>query len=151
MVRIYLVQHGESKPKEEDPERRLTEKGVEETEKVANALSNMGVKVARIFHSGKARAKMTAEILGKKLGVADIIEAEGLNPLDDPTNWFEKLSKVEEDIMIVGHLPHLSKLTSKLLGVEDKEVVTFSYSGVLCLEKVEGWKITWFIKPENIK
>jgi len=151
MVRIYLVQHGESKPKEEDPERRLTEKGVEETEKVANALSNMGVKVARIFHSGKARAKMTAEILGKKLGVDDIIEAGGLNPLDDPTNWFEKLSKVEEDIMIVGHLPHLSKLTSKLLGVEDKEVVTFSYSGVLCLEKVEGWKITWFIKPENIK
>ena len=27
-MRIYLVQHAEAKPKEEDPERPLTEKGV---------------------------------------------------------------------------------------------------------------------------
>ena len=150
MVRIYLVQHGQSKSKEEDPERRLTEKGISETKSIGEILLKMGIRVNKVYHSGKARAQMTAEILSKYIGNPEIMKADGLNPLDEPNQWYTKLSKIDEDIMIVGHLPHLSKLASMLLSVHNKEIVKFSYSGVLCLEKNDEWKIVWFIKPENL-
>ena len=37
-MRVYLVQHGESKSEEEDPQRRLTDKGIGEVQNVANFL-----------------------------------------------------------------------------------------------------------------
>lgn len=149
-MRIYLVQHGKSYSKEEDPERRLTEEGVKETEKIAKYLSEVGIKPRKIFHSGKTRARMTAEILAKYLEVEDVEETEGLNPLDDPGVIMEKLKDIEYDVMIVGHLPHLSGLASRLLNSE-VEIVKFRYSGVLSLKKTdEGYKIEWYITPELI-
>jgi phosphohistidine phosphatase SixA len=51
--------------------------------------------------------------------------------------------------MIVGHLPFLSKLTSRLLGKEE-EVVNFQQGGIVCLEKMEHlpWRIRWMVVPE---
>ena len=37
-MRVYLVQHGESRPEEEDPQRRLTDEGVRNVQKVARFL-----------------------------------------------------------------------------------------------------------------
>ena len=37
-MRVYLVQHGRAKSEEEDPQRRLTDKGIGEVEKVADFL-----------------------------------------------------------------------------------------------------------------
>ena len=37
-MRIYLVQHGESKSEEEDPQRHLTERGIDEVQRVADFL-----------------------------------------------------------------------------------------------------------------
>ena len=149
-MRIYLVQHGKSYSKEEDPERRLTEEGIKETEKIARYLYEVGVKPTKIFHSGKKRAEMTAEIFSKHLGVEEVEKIEGINPLDDPKTVFEKLRNIEYDVMIVGHLPHLSKLTSKLVGSKE-EVVKFRYSGVLSIKRVEeGYRIEWYITPDLI-
>ncbi len=50
---LYLMQHGKAKPKEVDPERSLSDEGVEEVERVAAFLEKAGIKVAEIFHSGK--------------------------------------------------------------------------------------------------
>lgn len=52
--------------------------------------------------------------------------------------------------MIVGHLPHLSRLASSLLtGRQDAEVVGFQYGGVVCLERTnDGWKLGWMIVPD---
>jgi len=151
MVKVYLVQHGKSYPKEVDPDRKLTDEGVKETELVAEYIAKLGVSISRIVHSGKTRAKMTSEIFARALNVSNVEAAEGLNPLDDPKIWSEKLNRINEDIMIVGHLPHLSKLTSQLLNV-NTEVVEFRYSGVLCLEKGEDekWIIKWYVRPEII-
>jgi len=151
MVHVYLIQHGKAYPKEIDPDRKLTEEGIHETELIAKHLSKVGVRVKRVVHSGKLRASMTAEILAKILGVEKIESEDGLNPLDDPSTWRDKLIKIDEDIMVVGHLPHLSKLVSQLLNV-DTEVVKFKYSGVLCLERGEDlkWVIKWYITPDVI-
>ena len=62
-MRVYLVQHGESRPEEEDPQRRLTDEGVRNVQNVARFLRPLGLKLETIWHSGKHRAQQTAEIL----------------------------------------------------------------------------------------
>jgi len=143
-----LVQHGKTYPKEVDPERRLSEEGVRETESVARRARALEVKVREIWHSGKTRARMTAEIFSEYLGVDELIEKENLAPLDDPRPIYEELMNIDYDVMVVGHLPHLSKLLSMLLHV-DTEVLRFKYSHLLALEREESGKflIIWYIPP----
>jgi phosphohistidine phosphatase len=151
MIWAYLVQHGDALPKEKDPERHLSEVGIRETRKIGEFLSKKGIKIDKIFHSNKRRAIMTAHILSKALDVDDVNEAGGLAPLDDPSSWVKTLMETDKNVMIVGHLPHLSKLLSMLLKV-DTEVVKFRYSSVLCLERGDDykWRIAWYIKPDII-
>jgi phosphohistidine phosphatase len=79
--------------------------------------------------------------------------AEGLEPLADPSIWAEKLREVDEDLMLVGHLPHLTKLVSLLtVGSSEFQIVEFRYGGVVCLERKAGgsWSILWIIRPDII-
>ena len=81
---LYLVQHGKSLPKEADPEKGLSEEGRSEVEMIAAVARGYGVPVAGISHSGKKRARQTAEILAAALDVQDrTAERTGLGPLDD--------------------------------------------------------------------
>ncbi len=55
--------------------------------------------------------------------------------------------------MLVGHLPHLSKLAGLLLtGSPDIEPIKFRMAGVLCLERdVKGkWALLWMLTPELV-
>jgi len=140
MVYILLVQHAEAKSKKEDPERRITERGREETIRVAKFFKeNIGLQVDRIVHSTKTRAKQTAEILAQYLNPTKGVSQESdLEPTADPNIWSEKLRRTNENIMIVGHLPHLSRLLSILiLGTPEIEIVKFRYSNIVCLERDE--------------
>ena len=152
MTQIYLVQHGKAFPKNVDKERRLTDEGIKETKKMATYLMSLNVKPDKIVYSKKTRAKMTAIIFAEILNVEDVSEEEGLAPLDDPRIWAAKLYDEERNIMVVGHLPHLSRLASLLLNTT-VETICFIYSGVLCLKKYEDnrWKIKWFLIPDIIK
>jgi broad specificity phosphatase PhoE len=77
-MRIYLVQHGEAKSEEEDPRRTLTDKGVGEVQKVAEFLRPLTLAVDTVWHSGKARAQQTAELLAEALGAqARVVAREG--------------------------------------------------------------------------
>jgi len=151
-MKIYLVQHGEAKPEIEDPERSLTLKGENEVRKVSNFAKKLQLKISKIYHSGKLRAKQTAEILGEALNVP-VEFSEGLNPLDDIRPWSEKISKEKEDIMIVGHLPFLEKLASLLIcGDENARLILFRYSAIVSLEQKEDktWAVKWILTPEMV-
>jgi phosphohistidine phosphatase len=63
-VRVYLVQHGRAKSEEEEPQRRLTDKGIGEVQKVAVFLRPLELRIDAVWHSGKARAQQTAELPG---------------------------------------------------------------------------------------
>ncbi len=60
---VYLVQHGQAKAKDIDPDRHLTEQGINDVEKISAFLKTAKLTVDVIWHSGKARAAQTAEIL----------------------------------------------------------------------------------------
>lgn len=150
---LYLVQHAESKSKDEDPARDLTEKGRRDTERVARYLKRLHVQVSQIFHSGKTRARSTAELLAGQIQPAAVVsEAQGLAPLDDPQIWAARLANLEEDILLVGHLPHLGKLASLLTsGAQEKSVVNFQMGGVVRLRRAEGnWAVDWMLVPDIV-
>lgn len=154
-MRLYLVQHAEAKSEEEDPARPLTEKGLADIKKVALYLKeHADIKVAQINHSGKTRAEQTAQALAEALAPPrGIAKAEGLEPLADPRLWAERLARLDEDTILVGHLPHLSRLASRLIcGDEERKVVSFQMGGVVCLERdAEGnWSVRWALTPELV-
>lgn len=151
-MRLYLVQHGEAKQKDEDPERRLTEKGQRDAEKVAAFLGPLGLAVTAVLQSGKARARETAEILAGALDAkGGVVERGGLAPNDPVAPVAEQINGAAEDTMIVGHLPFLGKLAALLVaGKESAGVVAFAGGGVVCLERDrEGdWSVRWAVTPE---
>jgi len=150
---LYLVQHAEAKREEEDPARDLTEKGRRDIQKVAGHLGRFQLPISRIFHSGKTRAQSTANLLAASLPPVQGVEAAaGLAPLDDPEIWAGRLEQLDEDLMLVGHLPHLAKLAARLLvGDEQKKVINFHMAGVACLRReARLWAVDWLIIPELI-
>jgi phosphohistidine phosphatase len=151
---LYLVQHGEARSKEEDPARGLSEKGLDNARKAADYAGRLGINVYQIFHSGKTRALQTAQVFVDYLKPENgISEQDGLAPADDPHTWFERLSNADKDTMLVGHLPHLSKLSALLLcGDTEKTVIGFKNACIVCLKKVDesDWSLEWMITPEFI-
>ena len=142
-MRAFLVRHGEAKSEDVDPERHLTERGAEEVRRIAtDAVEAHGIRPARIVHSGKARARQTAEIWAGLVGVS-IGESDGLGPNDDPSVWAARLEAELTDTMVVGHLPHLERLAGLLLsGDVERPLVGFPAGGFVVLERERGdWRV----------
>jgi phosphohistidine phosphatase len=177
-MELYLVQHGESKPEAEDASRPLTASGRREVERVArHAAARLPLDVEEIFHSGKLRARQTAEILaGQLIPTRGPSEMPGLAPRDDPAFAAGALRGAAASTVLVGHLPHLSRLASLLLtGEPDREVVAFRMGALVCLTREDGaepgagraaggdppggasasapafsagWRLRWILTPE---
>jgi phosphohistidine phosphatase len=151
-MKLYLVQHAEAQPKEIDPERHLTKKGIADARKMAAFLKPLKLSIGVIWHSGKTRSVDTAEILSGALTVKrGIKQHEGLGPDDSVKPVAEEIARLDDDVMIVGHQPFLSKLASVLItGQKDESVVSFTYAGVVCLQGIGSGRFTvrWMITPE---
>ncbi|MFH1624045.1 MAG: phosphohistidine phosphatase SixA [Pseudomonadota bacterium] len=152
-MNVYLVQHAEPKREEEDPERPLSERGWSDIRKLAAFVAqHTNVKVTSIMQSGKTRARQTAEVLAEYLNPSEgVKQVDGLEPLADPSTWAGRLAEREEDIVLVGHLPHLGKLSALLLCQdESKRPVDFQMGGVVCLGRVESatWSVRWMVIPQ---
>jgi phosphohistidine phosphatase len=151
---VYLVQHAEASRGEEGSRKDLTEKGRMDIESVAHHMKRLNVQIKQIFHSGKTRAQSTANILAWHLKpAAGISEAPGLAPLDDPEIWSGRIAHMDEDILLVGHLPHLGRLAAVLLtGDKEKNVINFQMGGAVRLKRMgaDQWAVDWMVLPELI-
>jgi phosphohistidine phosphatase len=148
---LFLVQHGKSLPKDVDPDQGLSVEGKAETERIANVAKDYGVNVKIIKHSVKTRARHTAEIFAAILKPdKDIQEITGIKPMDDVSAVAEKISS-QDDVMLVGHLPFMERMTSHLItGTIEKPVLKFQNSGIVCLDKdpeTKSWFIKWTLMP----
>ena len=148
---LYLVQHGKSLPKDQDPDQGLSEEGKAETELIAKTAKDKGVSVSQIRHSVKTRARQTADIfaqvLSPELGIQEI---SGIKPMDDVAQAAANLDSAE-NTMLVGHLPFMERMTAFLItGSFDKPVIKFQNSGIVCLDKdpdTQSWVILWTLLP----
>jgi len=151
-MKLYLAQHGEAEASEVDPKRPLSEQGREDVQAMAALLAASGVRVERVWHSGKLRAQQTAQLLAGKLLTAGKVEPiDGIRP-NDPVEAFVTDADVwEQDTLIVGHLPFMSRLVALLtLGDPQRELVDYRPGSVVCLERraADAWVLAWMIRPD---
>jgi len=154
-MHVYLVQHGKAKTTEEDPTRGLSDEGREDLEHIANFLAGLRLTISLIHHSGKRRAEETAQMLAASVRcTAGPCHTTGLNPTDDPSEIANFLKVYTDDVLIVGHLPNLERLTSLLLmGNPDRRPIQFRHGGVVCLEKEQNgiWSVVWAVVPDLLR
>src|SRR5262249_1504541 len=146
------ARHGKAKPVEDDPNCGLTDKGHDEVARVAEFLAEQPITLSLIQHSGKMRAEETAHIFASYMRcTAGPYHTSGLAPEDDPAATANFLKVYTDDVLIVGHLPHLERLTSLLLtGAPNRRPVRFANAAVVCLEKEDDgtWSLVWAVVPE---
>ncbi len=152
-MELYLVQHAEAKREEEDPRRPLTDRGREAISKVAEFVKGLDIKVKVIRHSEKLRAEETANELAKVVTSAEgLHKTPGLGPNDDVGPMRTLISETDENLMIVGHLPYLSRLASSLLGVDQEhKIVDFQMGSIVRLDReipLGRWCIRWMVTPD---
>ena len=147
---FYILRHGEAKPKHEDPERGLSDRGREEVEAICRIFSRTGPEIEAIWHSGKNRASQTAGILAAGLKIDDRVHARSdLNPNDPVAPLLKELRGRETNLAIVGHLPQLGKLISVLLLGTERELLDLPAAGLVCLENTgDSRRLNWFLTPE---
>ena len=153
-MHCYLIQHGDAVEKDVDPERPLSEAGAADTGAIAKFLSGLEIGVHEIWHSGKLRAKQTAQILAPALGAdAELIEHEGLAPNDSAQDTAKELRRAKYDVAVAGHLPHLTRLAGLLLtDDEERDPVAFQKGGIVCLCREEGvWRVCWMLVPALVR
>ncbi len=150
-MQLYLVQHGEALTKDIDPDRALSEAGRKDVQRLASFLAGK-VRVARVLHSGKTRARQTAEMLATS--VAPDLKVEqfgGLSPNDPVESFVQHVEKWSEDLLVVGHLPFMAKLVARLAACsEERGIVAYRPGSIVCLETGQGpdWQVQWMIRPE---
>jgi len=153
-MHVYLVQHGAAKAETEDPQRGLTEEGRRTVEQMAEFLAPRSLELDRIEHSDKLRARQTAELLAARLRpLGGTRQIAGVGPNDDVEPMRARLEQEQQNVMLVGHLPYLSRLAARLLGLPaDRAVVRFEMGGVVRLDRQEapagtGWVVRWVVLP----
>jgi phosphohistidine phosphatase len=152
IMAIFLVQHGKSLSKDQDPDQGLSPQGMDDVKRIAAVAQGYGVQVGSIVHSGKKRARQTAEIFAAALSPAGgVKQMDGLKPLDDVVSFAGGLD-AQSHLMMVGHLPFMERLTSFLItGDMERPVFKFQNGGIVCLDQGPGgtgWVIKWTLMPE---
>ena len=151
-MNLYLVQHGKAVAKDVDSARPLAEQGRVEVKKIAAFIEPLNLSVRCLWQSGKTRAAQTAEILAEVIDTdKGILQRDGLGPNDDVGKLADELNSADRDVMIVGHLPFLSKLTSLLItGSESTSIVAFKNGGVVSISRggANQWRLSWIVTPE---
>jgi phosphohistidine phosphatase len=146
---LYLAQHGVALPTDQDPEKGLSEQGRADTRRIAEVAAGYGVTVGRIEHSGKKRARQTAEIFAELLAPAGgVATRDGLGAKDDVAPVASAIDPAD-DLMLVGHLPFMERLVGLLVaGDADTRVFAFQNGGIVCLDRQDdGWLIRWSLSP----
>lgn len=154
-MKLYLAQHGEACGREVSTNRHLTEQGQKDIVQIAEFLKQAGVKVQSVIHSGRLRAKQTAELLANAIAPGVALEISGLiNPNDSPKTFDWQSDSWSRDMLVVGHQPFMDKLVSHLLlQDETRLLVDFQPGTIVCLEHTDDarWNINWVIRPELLR
>ncbi|HEX2062526.1 MAG TPA: phosphohistidine phosphatase SixA [Thermoanaerobaculia bacterium] len=140
---IYLVHHGDAVGPEIDPRRPLSDRGRAAVLLLADEAARRGVKPECLWHSGKLRARQTAEAFWKICNPFATMTAErGLQPTDPPGWMRDRLVGETRDVLLVGHMPNLPRLLRLLLGEDpDTSTVSFPLHGLVALGAAgDSWR-----------
>ena len=147
---LYLVRHGNAAQEIVDPARPLSDEGRAQAGKMAAFLGPQMIEVRAVWHSPKARAAQTAEILATAVRAEEgLVERYDLGPNDPVADVALEIEGTAGDLMIVGHLPFQGLLASRLLSGRDESFVSFDEVTVACLARLDRgrWVLLWLVSP----
>ena len=153
-MRLFLVHHGLAVGPEIDPRRPLSAEGAAAVERLAAEAARRGVKPTIVWHSGKLRARQTAEAFWRACNaLAQFSATRDLQP-DDPPVWMrDRLRSEARDLLIAGHFPYLPRLLALLLN-DSEMAIAFPQHGIVALEtddEGETWRELWRMSPEQVR
>ena len=146
-MKLYLMRHGQAASIEDDPEQGLSGKGKASIEQLAHKLAQQEVTFNQVFHSEKARARQTAEIMTNILApaVTPMYKAN-LKPNDDPKKLLADINAMQENTLIASHLPFIPHLLMLLTG--NNQPSNFTPGTIACLTKNGSqWQLEWITHP----
>jgi phosphohistidine phosphatase len=136
---LYLVHHAEAVGADVDTRRPLSAAGQAHADRLAARVKTAGFAPAAVWHSGKLRARQTAEAFWRATNpLADFKMVRGLAPDDPPELLRDALLHETRDLLVVGHMPHLPALVALLTGSRTE----FPLHGLVIVETNDDG-VTW--------
>src|SRR5580692_2078668 len=162
-MEIYVVRHGIAIDREDpkcppDPERYLTEEGVEKTKRVAAAVAALGATPDLLLSSPYVRAMQTAEIFASALDYSKqkIRRTDLLLPGTEPSLLFRELAKDKQTstLFVFGHAPQLDDIIAAALGSKH-HITSMKKAGVALLElkriSPPNGQLVWLAPPKLLR
>ena len=162
-MELYIVRHGIAIDREDphspaDPDRFLTEEGIDKTKQVAKGIAALGLTADVLISSPYVRARQTADIFAAALEYpkAKIRQSEALLPSADPAIFFRELAKDKQSstIFCFGHAPHVDNLIAAALGAKHPlTAMKKSGVGLVELKRISppSGQLVWLITPKLIR
>ena len=144
-MQVILVHHADALSPSVDPQRALSPLGRRQAEWLAEQVRAAGFSPAVIWHSGKLRARQTAEPFLRVCNpMAEFRMVRGLRS-EDPAEWMrDELHAETRDALLVGHMPHIAALAHCLVPAAD----ALTLNGLVALERVDAtWVELWRASP----
>ena len=141
-----------------DPDRFLTEEGIERTNQVAKGVVALGATADLLMSSPYVRAMQTAEIFAAALEYPEqkIRRTDLLLPGSEATLFFRELAKDKHSstIFCFGHAPQLDDLIATGLGSKH-HVTSLKKAGVALLElkrvSPPSGQLVWVATPKMLR
>jgi phosphohistidine phosphatase len=141
-MQLFLVHHADAVGAEVDPQRPLSSAGAAHAARLAADAAAREVKPQIIWHSGKLRARQTAEAFRRRANPLAVFSAQrGLQPTDPPHEIRDLIGAEDQDLLIVGHFPSLPRMLALLTAKTGDAPPSFPQHGLVALERTgDIWK-----------
>jgi len=164
-MQLLLIRHAIAQDREDfagsgrpDSERPLTAFGKRRMRRNAAGLAVVAPAVEQLVSSPYVRARATAAIIAKALGVATTVTHESLVHDAHPREFMAWLAKCGGDAVVaaVGHEPQLSLLVGWALSREATSTVEFKKGGA-CVIAFDGkaaagaGRLQWLFMPAQLR
>ncbi len=163
-MNLYILRHGLAVEHgapgyAKDADRPLTPKGERKLGRIADAMDALELSFDLILSSPYTRARQTAEIVAEALGAHKQLEfSDDLMPegkFKKLIEWLNHPKSPPQDVLLVGHEPYLSGLTSLLVAGDSSFSVVMKKGG-LCKLSAESLKhgrcaaMEWLLTPKQM-
>jgi phosphohistidine phosphatase len=164
-MQLLIIRHAIAEDRDEfaetgasDDDRPLTPFGKRRMRRNARGLRRVAPRIDVLATSPLVRADQTARIVAEEFHVTEVETVEALRPdarLRDALRWIAK-QPADAVVAVVGHEPHLSKLTTWLMSGVEAEQVSIKKGGASLLDfskkpAAGGGTLEWLLTPAQLR
>jgi len=162
-MQLYIVRHGIAVDREDpkcpaDPDRFLTDEGIEKTRQVAKGLADIGAAPDLMLTSPYLRAAQTAELFAVALEYPKqkIRSTDFLLPGAEPLQLFRELARDKDlsTVYVFGHAPHLDDILATAVGTKH-HISSLKKAGVALVELKRlvppSGELLWLATPKLLR